>query len=115
MPFLSRNIDQIGKDASGTGLQASPEISKTGTLVERLSSFYATRGKHLFDAIAAFFLIIIFAPLMALIAILIKLTSRGYRLFLTRAGWSKQRTVCYPQVSEPPCGYAVLFRETWCD
>ena len=77
MPFLSRSIDQIGKDAGKTGLQASPKISKTGTLLERLSSFYATRGKHLFDAIAAFFLIIIFAPLMVLIAILIKLTSHG--------------------------------------
>ena len=89
MPFLSRNIDRIGDDASerhmhrddsptaSFGLQASPKIRKTGTLVERLSSFYATRGKHLFDAIAAFFLIILFAPLMVLIAILIKFTSRG--------------------------------------
>ena len=81
MPFLSRSIDQIGKDAGRTGLQASPKISKTGTLVERLSSFYATRGKHLFDAIAAFLLIIIFAPLMVLVAILIKLTSRGAVFF----------------------------------
>ena len=93
MPFLSRSINQIGKDAGKTSvhhdesltassrLQASPKIPKTGTLVERLSSFYAKRGKHLFDAIAAFFLIIIFAPLMGLIAILIKLTSRGSILF----------------------------------
>jgi lipopolysaccharide/colanic/teichoic acid biosynthesis glycosyltransferase len=89
MPFLSRNIDRIGNDAGEShthrddslkasfGSQASPKIRTTGTLVERLSSFYATRGKHLFDAIAAFFLIILFAPLMVLIAILIKSTSRG--------------------------------------
>ena len=93
MPFLSRNIDQIGKDADETrqhhdesltasfNLQASPKIPKIGTLVERLSSFYAKRGKHLFDVIAAFFLIIIFAPLMGLIAILIKLTSSGSVFF----------------------------------
>ena len=89
MPFLSRSIDQIGKDADETSqhrnedisLQASPKTPKTGTLVERLSSFYAKRGKHLFDAIAAFFLIIIFAPLMGLIAILIKLTSSGAVFF----------------------------------
>ncbi|MYG05211.1 sugar transferase, partial [Candidatus Poribacteria bacterium] len=93
MPFLSRSIDQIGKDADETSRrraesltasfspQTSPKIPKTGTLVERLSSFYAKRGKHLFDAIAAFFLIIIFAPLMGLIAILIKLTSSGSVFF----------------------------------
>ena len=93
MPFLSRSIAQIGKDADDTGqhhdesltasfgLQASPKIPKTGTLVERLSSFYAKRGKHLFDVIAAFFLILIFAPLMGLIAILIKLTSSGSVFF----------------------------------
>ena len=49
----------------------------TGTQVERLSSFYAKHGKHLFDAIAAFFLVLVFSPLMVLIAMLIKLTSRG--------------------------------------
>ena len=93
MPFLSRSIDQIGKDADETSLhrdenltasfnsQASPKIPKTGILVERLSSFYAKRGKHLFDAIAAFLLIIIFAPLMGLVAVLIKLTSRGSVFF----------------------------------
>ena len=93
MPFLSRSINQIGKDADETSRhrdesltasfspKTSPKIPKTGTLVERLSSFYAKRGKHLFDAIAAFFLIIIFAPLMGLIAILIKLTSSGSVFF----------------------------------
>ena len=93
MPFLSRSIDQIGKDADETNLhrdenltasfnsQASPKIPKTGILVERLSSFYAKRGKHLFDVIAAFLLIIIFAPLMGLVAVLIKLTSRGSIFF----------------------------------
>ena len=89
MPFLSRNIDRIGNDVGESqrhqndsltasfGSRTSPQIRTTGTPVERLSSFYARRGKHLFDAIASFCLIILFAPLMALIAILIKLTSRG--------------------------------------
>lgn len=81
MPFLSRSIDQIEKDAGKARLQTSPKISKTGALVERLSSFYATHGKHLFDAIAAFFLILLFAPLMVLIALLIKITSRGAVFF----------------------------------
>lgn len=45
--------------------------------MERLSFFYAKHGKHLFDAIAAFFLVLVFSPLMVLIAMLIKLTSRG--------------------------------------
>ena len=49
----------------------------TQTSVERLSSFYAKRGKYLFDFVASFFLILIFSPLMILIAILIKLSSRG--------------------------------------
>jgi len=44
---------------------------------ERLSTFYAKRGKYLFDFVAAFILILIFAPIMLLIALLIKLTSRG--------------------------------------
>jgi len=89
MPFLSRNIARIGNDVGESqrhqddsltasfGSQASPKIRPTGTPVERISSFYARRGKHLFDAIASFFLIILFAPLMVLIAILIKLTSHG--------------------------------------
>ncbi len=47
------------------------------TSVERLSSFYAKRGKYLLDFVAAFLLILIFAPLMILISILIKLSSRG--------------------------------------
>ena len=45
--------------------------------MERLSSFYARHGKHLFDAVTAFFLLLLFAPLMGVIMILIKLTSRG--------------------------------------
>ena len=45
--------------------------------MERISSFYAKHGKHLFDASAAFCLVLLFAPLMVLIAVLIKLTSRG--------------------------------------
>lgn len=89
MPFLSRNIDRIGNDigesqrhqddslTASFGSQASPKIRLTGTPVERFSSFYARRGKHLFDAVASFLLIILFAPLMVLIAILIKLTSHG--------------------------------------
>ena len=93
MPFLSRSINQIGKDVSATGahrdesltasfdLQTSLKTPKTGTLVERLSSFYAKRGKHLFDTVAAFFLILIFAPLMVAIATLIKITSRGSVFF----------------------------------
>lgn len=52
-------------------------LVSTGTQVERLSSFYAKHGKYLFDAIAAFFLVLVFSPLMVLIAMLIKLTSRG--------------------------------------
>lgn len=49
----------------------------TGIPVERLSSFYAKHGKHLFDVLAAFFLVLLFSPLMVFIAIFIKLTSRG--------------------------------------
>ena len=48
---------------------------------EKLSTFYAKRGKYLFDFVAAFCLIVIFAPIMLLIAILIKLTSRGPMFF----------------------------------
>ncbi len=47
------------------------------TSVKRLSSFYAKRGKYLLDFVAAFFLILLFSPFMIVIAILIKLTSRG--------------------------------------
>ena len=119
MPFLSRSINQIGKDPDGTNqhrdesltasfnLQAPSKIPKTEILNESATngragytytdliskmprtepqgntkkSFYAKRGKHLFDTVAAFFLILIFAPLMALIAVLIKLTSRGSVFF----------------------------------
>ena len=51
--------------------------TQTGTLEEKLSTFYAKRGKHLLDFIAAFILILLFSPLMVVIAILIKLSSRG--------------------------------------
>ena len=80
--------------------------------MERLSSFYATHGKHLFDFIAAFFLILLFAPLMGLIALLIKLTSRGPILFThKRVGLNNQHFVIYkfrslhidtPSYSEKP-------------
>ncbi len=94
------------------GLQASPKIRKTGTPVERLSSFYATHGKYLFDTIAAFFLIILFSPLMMLIAILIKCTSRGPIFFShKRVGINNELFVIYkfrslhmdtPSYSEKP-------------
>ncbi|MDE0554329.1 MAG: sugar transferase [Candidatus Poribacteria bacterium] len=124
MPFLSRNIDRIGNDVGETqrqqddsltasfGSQVSPKIRTTGTLVERLSSFYAKRGKHLFDAMASFFLILLFAPLMVLIAILIKLTSRGPVFFShKRVGLNNQLFVIHkfrslhidtPSYSEKP-------------
>ncbi len=80
--------------------------------MERLSSFYATHGKHLFDFIAAFFLILLFAPLMGLVALLIKLTSRGPVLFThKRVGLNNQQFVIYkfrslhidtPSYSEKP-------------
>ncbi len=44
---------------------------------KRLSTFYARHGKYLLDFVAAFLLILIFSPLMILISILIKLSSRG--------------------------------------
>ena len=80
--------------------------------MERLSSFYATHGKHLFDFIAAFFLILLFAPVMGLVALLIKLTSRGPVLFThKRVGLNNQQFVIYkfrslhidtPSYSEKP-------------
>ena len=124
MPFLSRNIDRIGNDVGESprhqddslkasfGSQISPKIRTTGTLVERLSSFYAKCGKHLFDAIASFLLIILFAPLMVLIAILIKFTSRGPVFFShKRVGLNNQLFVIHkfrslhidtPSYSEKP-------------
>lgn len=47
------------------------------TSTKKLSSFYAKRGKYLLDFVAALCLILIFSPLMVVIAILIKLSSRG--------------------------------------
>ena len=44
---------------------------------KHLTTFYAKRGKYLLDFVAAFFLIIIFSPLMILIAILTKFSSHG--------------------------------------
>ncbi len=80
--------------------------------MERLSSFYAKHGKHLFDGLAAFFLILFFAPLMLLIAMLIKLTSRGPVFFShKRIGLDNQRFLIYkfrslhidtPSYSEKP-------------
>lgn len=45
--------------------------------VDSLNSFYAKRGKYLLDFVASLFLILIFSPLMLIIAVLIKLSSRG--------------------------------------
>ena len=112
MPFLSRNIDRIGNDVGESHRHRDEHIRKTETIVERLSSFYARRGKHAFDAIAAFFLIILFAPLMVLIAALIKLTSRGPVFFShKRVGLSNEMFVIHkfrslhietPSYSEKP-------------
>ena len=54
-------------------------MKETTTLNQqsRLSTFYAKRGKHLLDFVAAFLLILIFSPLMLFISILIKLSSKG--------------------------------------
>ncbi len=80
--------------------------------MERLSSFYARRGKHLFDVVSAFFLILLFAPLMAVIMILTKLTSRGPIFFShKRVGLNNQLFLIYkfrslhidtPSYSEKP-------------
>ncbi|MYB65423.1 sugar transferase [Candidatus Poribacteria bacterium] len=45
--------------------------------VDSLNSFYAKRGKYLLDFVASLLLILIFSPLMLIIAVLIKLSSRG--------------------------------------
>lgn len=79
---------------------------------KRLSTFYAKRGKYLVDFVAAFLLILIFSPLMILISILIKLTSRG-PIFFThkRVGYKNKLFVIYkfrslhvdtPSYSEKP-------------
>jgi len=80
--------------------------------VERISSFYAKHGKHLFDASAAFCLVLLFAPLMVLIAVLIKLTSRGPVFFShKRVGLNNELFLIYkfrslhtdtPSYSEKP-------------
>ncbi len=45
--------------------------------VVSLNSFYAKKGKYLLDFVASLLLILIFSPLMLIIAVLIKLSSRG--------------------------------------
>lgn len=80
--------------------------------MERISSFYAKHGKHLFDASAAFCLVLLFAPLMVLIALLIKLTSRGPVFFShKRVGLNNELFLIYkfrslhtdtPSYSEKP-------------
>lgn len=52
-----------------------------GNIQTRLTSFYAKRGKYIFDFIAALFLVLLFAPFMIVIAVLIKFSSRGSILF----------------------------------
>lgn len=80
--------------------------------MERISSFYAKHGKHLFDASAAFCLVLLFAPMMVLIAVLIKLTSRGPVFFShKRVGLNNELFLIYkfrslhtdtPSYSEKP-------------
>ncbi len=65
---------QIGNPNTNFSYMNDPAAQ---TSVEKLSTFYAKRGKYLLDFVAALFLILIFSPLMILIAILIKLSSRG--------------------------------------
>lgn len=79
---------------------------------KRLSTFYARRGKYLSDFVAAFFLILIFSPLMIFISILIKLSSRGPIFFShQRVGYKNRLFVIYkfrslhvdtPSYSEKP-------------
>lgn len=79
---------------------------------KRLSTFYAKRGKYLLDFVAALLLIIVFSPLMILIAILIKLSSRGPVFFThQRVGYKKKLFVIFkfrslhvdtPSYSEKP-------------
>ena len=79
---------------------------------KKLSTFYARRGKYLLDFVAAFFLILIFSPLMILISILIKLSSHGPIFFShQRVGYKNRLFVIYkfrslhvdtPSYSEKP-------------
>ncbi len=88
------------------------KYEKLGTAVERRSSFYAKYGKHLFDTLAAFFLILLFSPLMMAVVLLIKLTSRGPVFFShKRVGLNNHLFVIYkfrslhidtPSYSEKP-------------
>lgn len=80
--------------------------------VDRLNSFYAKRGKYLLDFVASLFLILIFSPLMLIIAVLIKFTSRGPVFFShERVGINNRRFVIHkfrslhidtPSYSEKP-------------
>ncbi len=60
-----------------TSILSSMNDNTSQVTHKRLSTFYAKHGKYLLDFVAAFLLILIFSPLMILIAILIKLSSRG--------------------------------------
>lgn len=63
---------------------------------KRLSTFYATRGKHLLDFVAALMLILIFSPIMIVIALLIKLSSKGPVFFShERVGFNNQLFVIH--------------------
>lgn len=53
----------------------------TDTLEDKLTSFYARRGKYIIDFFAALILVLLFSPIMILIAVLIKVSSRGPVLF----------------------------------
>lgn len=79
---------------------------------KRLTSFYAKRGKYLVDFVAASLLILIFSPLMLLISVLIRVSSRG-PIFFThkRVGFKNKLFVIYkfrslhidtPSYSEKP-------------
>ena len=47
------------------------------TLENKLTTFYARRGKYIIDFFAALILVILFSPIMVFIAVLIKVSSRG--------------------------------------
>ncbi len=60
------------------------------------SSFYTRKGKYLFDYILASILIFLFLPLIGLIAILIKINSRGPVIFhQKRVGLHNQLFIMY--------------------
>lgn len=53
----------------------------TETLEIKLETFYTKRGKYIIDFFAALILVLLFSPIMILIAFLIKVSSRGPVLF----------------------------------